>query len=325
MRVRSKWPIAALALALSAMLTPAAAHELKPAVLALKELSPGRFAVHWSPPVLRSGSTDARPAFPRHCAVESDTLVDCGSRGLVGTLRFPSESGGFARVSVDIDTLDEPPWLGVASGDPPELRLVDVPATAAMEQQLELAMVYAELGVEHILMGWDHLMFVAGLVLIVRTRRQLLATLTAFTVAHSITLGAATLKLIAVPVAPLELTIALSILLLAVEATRSETWTHRAPWSVAFAFGLLHGFGFASALGDVGLPSQHLPLALLTFNVGVEAGQLLAVAAFALVGRVCSRIPRARSAAERVLVLVLGGVAVYWCLERGLALWRTWA
>ncbi len=140
---------------------------------------------------------------------------------------------------------------------------------------------YLSLGVEHILLGVDHLLFVLGLLLIVRDRWVLIKTISAFTVAHSITLGIATLGVASAPVAPLNAAIALSILFLGpeiVRVRRGETsLTIRYPWLVAFAFGLLHGFGFASGLRSIGLPGSEIALALLMFNVGVEIGQLLFV------------------------------------------------
>jgi hydrogenase/urease accessory protein HupE len=141
-----------------------------------------------------------------------------------------------------------------------------------------MAVTYVSLGVEHILYGIDHLLFVLGLMLLVRDFRSLVKTITAFTIAHSITLAAATLGFVHVEVAPVEATIALSILFLAAELVRAQRGesgiAHRAPWIVAFAFGLLHGLGFASTLGRMGLPHSDIPLALLLFNVGVELGQL---------------------------------------------------
>src|SRR5262249_12390020 len=138
-------------------------------------------------------------------------------------------------------------------------------------------------GIEHILFGFDHLLFVLALILIVRNTRLLLLTVTAFTVAHSITLSLATLGVVHVPRPPVEACIALSILLLASEIVRSQrsqpSLTARWPWAVAFSFGLLHGLGFASALIDVGLPQGEVPLALFAFNLGVEAGQLAFIAA----------------------------------------------
>lgn len=210
----------------------------------------------------------------------------------------------------------------MATGDPALLWVSGTPRRAAPGELLAIAVGYAEMGVEHILTGVDHLMFVAGLLLFVGSARRLLLTITSFTVAHSVTLAAAALNVVHPPRAPVELCIALSILLLAVEASRTrETWTHRAPWLVAFVFGLLHGFGFASALVDVGLPPEHLALALASFNVGVEVGQLAAVAVVVGAYRFLVRGPRAAVRTRAAAVYVLGTASVYWCLDRAVGMW----
>jgi hypothetical protein len=192
---------------------------------------------------------------------------------------------------------------------------------------LDVIATYTALGIEHILLGVDHLLFVFALLLIVRGFGRLVATITAFTLAHSITLAAATLGVIRVAPAAVEATIALSILFLAVELARRRAgpagvpadlaW--RWPWLVAFAFGLLHGFGFAGALGEIGLPQQAVPLALLFFNLGVEIGQLLFIGALLMVALLCRRLSLAAPAwAPRFASYVIGSVAAFWVLERTL-------
>jgi hypothetical protein len=305
-----------------ATISPARAHEIRPAVLALRELSAGRFALHWSPPSDGTAAlNDAQPRFPEHCRHESETLIDCGERGLVGAIRF-DDGAAFSGVSVDIACFRGPRELRIASGDPAVLFVSGTPLRAALGQRVEIAGSYAGMGVRHILLGVDHLMFVAGLLLFVRSLRRLLLTITSFTLAHSLTLAASVLNLLHPARGPVELCIALSILLLAVEATRQRpTWTHRAPWVVAFVFGLLHGFGFASALIEVGLPPQHLPLALASFNIGVEGGQLVSVAVLAVGYRLLVRGARAAERAHGLAVFALGIASVYWCLQRGIGMW----
>ena len=194
---------------------------------------------------------------------------------------------------------------------------------------------YFSLGVDHIVTGFDHVLFVLGLFFIVlRTRaeggrraiaRGVLATVTAFTIGHSITLAVATLGLVRMPSAPIELLIALSVLLLAVELARDDrgTWTMRFPWVVAFAFGLLHGFGFAGALAEIGLPSEGIARPLLLFNLGVEAGQVAVVLAAAVLAAAIGRVAHERvgaadrrTAFETVAIYGIGTLAAYWCLER---------
>ena len=180
---------------------------------------------------------------------------------------------------------------------------------------------YFTLGVEHILLGIDHLLFVLALMLIVRGPLLLLKTITAFTIAHSITLALATLGHVSLPAAPVEAVIALSIVFVAAEIVRSRRGqtgiTGRSPWIVAFVFGLLHGFGFAGALGDVGLPQNDIPFALLLFNVGVEAGQL-AFVAIVLVLTAPARRPSVQLPRWATLVppYAIGGVAMFWVIER---------
>jgi hydrogenase/urease accessory protein HupE len=180
---------------------------------------------------------------------------------------------------------------------------------------------YLTLGIEHILTGIDHLLFVLGLLILARERWRLLATVTAFTVAHSITLALATLGMVHVPQRPVEAAIALSIVFVAVEILREREgrggFAARSPWIVAFGFGLLHGFGFAGALSEVGLPAHHIPLALLFFNIGVEIGQLLFIGAVLGLIRLAQRL-RARSTGwlELVPPYAIGTVATFWVFER---------
>jgi hypothetical protein len=232
---------------------------------------------------------------------------------------------GLAQTQTDVllrvDYLD-----GTASNQrlTPEAPTVTIPDRPGA---FEVVRTYLVLGVEHILLGIDHLLFVLALLLIVSGIGRLVATVTAFTVAHSITLGAATLGFVHVPSAPVEAIIALSILFLASELARQRTagggaaetdnLTRRFPWLVAFAFGLLHGFGFAGALSEVGVPQHAVPLALLFFNIGVELGQLLFIAAvfgFAwLVRRSAVRVP---AIWPRAVAYGVGSVAAFWVVER---------
>ena len=180
---------------------------------------------------------------------------------------------------------------------------------------------YLVLGVEHILLGIDHLLFVLALVLLVRGWRRLVGTITSFTVAHSITLALATLGFVHVPGPPVEACIALSIVFVAAEIIRSRQGspglTERAPWLIAFTFGLLHGLGFAGALSEVGLPQHAIPLALLFFNVAVELGQLAFVIIVLLILAVAARSPwRAPDWAWRVAPYTIGSVAMFWVIER---------
>jgi hydrogenase/urease accessory protein HupE len=183
-----------------------------------------------------------------------------------------------------------------------------------------IAWTYLRLGVEHILGGPDHLLFVLGLLLLVRGAWQLARTVTAFTVAHSLTLALAVLGVVHVPPQPVEATIALSLLFLAAELTRGPehrgSLTAHKPWLVALSFGLLHGFGFAGALAEVGLPDGEIPLALFQFNVGVELGQLLVVVSYVALARALRGRLQWRASWLRLAGYGIGSVAAYWCVER---------
>jgi hydrogenase/urease accessory protein HupE len=180
---------------------------------------------------------------------------------------------------------------------------------------------YGLLGVEHIATGIDHLLFVFGLLLLASGTRQLLATITAFTVGHSVTLALAALEIVHVPQAPVEVVIAVTIYVLAVELAREvragSTLLRRSPWAMAFAFGLLHGLGFAGALRETGLPQNDVPLALLAFNLGIEAGQVAFVAAVLAVTALIRPGLRSLPAwSVRVPVYAMGIASFYWILER---------
>jgi hydrogenase/urease accessory protein HupE len=249
-------------------------------------------------------------------------VIDCGAAGLVGEeIRFPRLDQTLSDVLVRIEQADGATFTQLVKPSRPWVLVQGPPSPWTVAWQ------YLELGVAHILLGFDHLLFVLALLLIVHGWRRLLATVTAFTVAHSITLAAATLGFVRVAGPPVEATIALSIVFLASELVKvshgQPSLTARAPWLVAFAFGLLHGFGFAGALADVGLPEAEIPLALLTFNLGVELGQLVFVFA-ALVGVwLLGRIRKDWPAwAAQVPAYGIGTLAAFWLVERVVGIWQ---
>jgi hydrogenase/urease accessory protein HupE len=195
----------------------------------------------------------------------------------------------------------------------------------AAPRAMQVAATYLILGVEHILLGIDHLLFVLALLILVKGTRRLLATVTAFTVAHSLTLAGATLGFVHMPGPPVEAAIALSIVFVAAEIVHSgqgmKGLTERFPWIVAFTFGLLHGFGFASALSEVGLPQTAIPVALLFFNVGVEIGQLLFIAFVFAVIATARQVMRRFAVSQptwtwRVPPYAIGSVAAFWAVQR---------
>jgi len=312
-------------------LAPTRAHEFSPGFLGLVELEPGVFRVQWKVS-LTGGLADAlSPRFPDGCAFDGGL-----SAYVMGDARVQQRKlrcdGGLAGQRIAIGGLpatmtDVLLRIDYLDGSAVTQRLTPaVPATVVPVAQGAAAVLgtYFMLGVEHILIGIDHLLFVFALLLLVDNVRRLVITITAFTVAHSITLGAATLGLIQVSQAPVEAVIALSILFLASELGRqpARADSHadlavRFPWIVAFIFGLLHGFGFAGALAEIGLPAQAVPLALLFFNLGVEAGQLIFIfAVLALAwGWRQARLPAPR--AWRIATAYgIGSVAAFWVLDR---------
>jgi hydrogenase/urease accessory protein HupE len=308
----------------------ASAHDGRPAYLQVTEVAPRRYEVIWRTPVLSGMRLPVVLRFPANTRnitepvlrELSDSLVERRiietEGGLTGTrIEIVGLQATITDVLVRVQLLDgtysttlvrpSKPWIEIATS----------------RSSLEVATAYLVHGIEHILFGYDHLLFVLALILIVRSTRMLLLTVTAFTVAHSITLSLATLGVVHVPGPPVEATIALSILLLACEIIRSDrgqaSMTAKWPWLVAFSFGLLHGFGFASALTEIGLPQGDIPLALFAFNVGVEAGQLIFIAVVLTALR-CAKLIMFPALVERharsIASYAIGSMAAYWFIDR---------
>jgi len=291
-------------------------HELDSASLSLREVGGGSFLVRWHASS-RTLNEDlaAAAVFPKPCRLQGPRL-ECGPSGLVGAIAFPWIEGTLTRVVVDVEWRNGTRLLRVASPGSPSVRAYGI-QVSGLGALAPIVVDYTILGVEHILTGFDHLLFVVALTLLVRRGRQLLATITAFTVAHSVSLALTVLGFVHVPVPPVEASIALSIVLVCGECLRpADSFTRRAPWAVAFAFGLLHGLGFASALLDLGVPEQHLPSALLCFNVGVELGQLAIIAVVFGLRRLAMRLRLDRDWTRRGLIYAMGGVAAFWSLDR---------
>jgi hydrogenase/urease accessory protein HupE len=311
---------ALLVLAGSLVAPSAEAHAIDTATLTLTEVADGKFTIEWQT-VAKSLRELREPArYPKSCR-RRDALLDCGPFGLTGTIEFPWLEGSESRVIVLIDWRSGARQLRIVNGRAPHLSVYGVPASAGLGFLKPIAVDYTRLGVEHILSGFDHLMFVLAITILVRKRRTLVAAITAFTLAHSVTLAATVFGWVTLPSAAVETTIALSIVLACAECLRpSDSLAHRLPWLVTFAFGLLHGMGFASALLETGLPEQHVPSALLFFNVGVELGQLAAIAAFLAASWLVTRLDWRPAWSKRAFIYAMGSTAAYWSLERGLAM-----
>jgi hydrogenase/urease accessory protein HupE len=318
-----------LALILAAILSAslAEAHELRPAFLELHETLPGEFSVLWKTPMLGDARLALEPVFSGKVTALSPMITRTVPGAAIQTwaVRAPSLRGQTLRVGglegtmtdalVRVEFADGSTWTQRLT---PHRPAATIPAA---ESAFAVAGVYLRLGVEHILTGVDHLLFVLALLIVARGRRRLLASVTAFTAAHSITLALATLGFVRVPQQPVEAVIALSIVFVAVEIVRGRQGhagiAGRSPWIVAFAFGLLHGFGFAGALSEIGLPPAHIPLALLFFNLGVELGQLLFVAVVLGAAWLFRRLwARTSQWTELVPPYVIGTVAMFWVIQR---------
>ncbi|MEJ2339599.1 MAG: HupE/UreJ family protein [Gemmatimonadales bacterium] len=305
----------------------AAAHEVRPGYLELRQLADGTYDVLFKVPARGDWRLSLDVRFPAHC-VSTDPTRRFDGVAYIDRYRVTCAGGLIGEQVVIVglsDTrTDVLARVERADGTTQVARLTPrdfVFTVVAAPGAAEVAQTYFGLGVQHILFGFDHLLFVLALVLVVGDWGRLAKTVTAFTVAHSLTLGAATLGLVHVPQKPVEAAIALSIAFVAADILRAAdgrpSLTTRAPWLMAFLFGLLHGLGFASALSEIGLPAGDIPLALLLFNVGVEAGQLLFIAAVLLAIAVARRLPAAVPRLARPLpAYAIGALAMFWVIER---------
>lgn len=323
---------------LLALLLPAEsmAHRFAPSLLRLFEVGPGEYKVVWKTPAQRVSGVPLVPEFPAICTapdagagtlegtgVISSWTMQCEGSLVGQTLSIAGLVENSASVLLSIESREGYYYQTLLSGDRSGFL---VPAEPTW---VEVMREYSWLGAEHIWGGIDHLLFVFGLLLLVGWNRSLFWTITAFTVGHSVTLSLVTLGFFEYPVALVEFAIALSIFVLALELARQDGagLFRRYPWWLAGGFGLLHGMGFAGALAEVGIPQSELPLALLFFNLGIEAGQLAFIAVVALLGLTLNRVygrfrgrwTIADALSGRALpVYVLGSLSAMWCIERGL-------
>ncbi len=325
-----RYPVLLL-LASFAMVT--LAHEARPGYLQLTQTAPTTIELLLKLPAVGNMRLSLSPRLPEHCELVAPAIthivdgayleratLSCATSLTGETIRIDGLSSTLTDVLVRFERMDGTVQVSRLTPAAPSFVVEESPSA------LEVATTYLTIGVEHILFGVDHLLFVLALLLVVQGWRRLVATLTAFTVAHSVTLAAATLGLVNVPQQPVEAVIALSIVFVAGEIVHISqgraSMTRRWPWIVAFVFGLLHGLGFAGALSQVGLPEQSIPLALLLFNLGVELGQLLfigAIAAAAFLLRATeSRWPLWTKALP---AYGIGTVAVFWVVERTVGFW----
>jgi hypothetical protein len=310
------------------------ADEIRPGYLELNTTDGNVYSVKWKVPMKGDMVLSLKPVFPDSCT-DRTPPSKMSSGGAMITRWSLACSDGIRDKTIRIDglentmtdvlvrTVHEDGITQMVRLTPTETAFV----VAAQTTSLDVIRVYTSLGIEHILLGVDHLLFVFALLLIVNGWRRLVGTITAFTLAHSITLAAATMGYVHVAQAPVEAVIALSILFLATEIIHNRQGrpgiAKRFPWLVAFIFGLLHGFGFAGALAEIGLPEQSIPLALLFFNVGVELGQLLFVTAVVSVGWVLRKLfmDKVLTGGEVAASYLIGGTAAFWVIERIYSFW----
>lgn len=326
-------PVLLALLVLCAACLPARvqAHALDPGYLELTSLPGDRWRVTWRVPDVDGQPMPLAARLPEGCAGTASPPPVFDGRawvsGWIATCSAGLAGGEIAIEGLERTRTDTLVRYELAPGVPRIHRLTatdpafTVPADAGLP---EIVASYVGLGVMHILGGIDHLLFVLALLLLVRDRARLLWAVTAFTLAHSITLAAASLGWLRVPPPPVEAVIALSIVFLAYELTlppaQRDRLAERFPWTVSFAFGLVHGLGFAGALREIGLPDGDIPLALLSFNIGVELGQLLFIAAVLALGLAATRlIPvlgRNGATFSRATGYAIGTIAAFWVIER---------
>jgi len=334
-----------LVIILFAFLLPstASSHEVRPGYLEMIEINPQTWDVLWKVPAKNDKRLALYVGFPAHCTESEPSSrfiggayierwrVSCESSLYGEILTIKGLPGTRTDVLARILRLDDTSQTQRLTPGTPAFEVTRT------ETWTQVALTYAGLGVEHILLGIDHLLFVLALLFLVGNWPRLIGTVTAFTLAHSLTLAAATLGWVRVPQSPVEAVIALSIVLVATEIIHKQQGrpglAARMPWVVAFVFGLLHGFGFAGALIEIGLPQTAIPIALAFFNIGVELGQLMFIAAVFLVFLVLHKIlDRSKSQASegtwmiadrfsKSASYVIGTLAAFWLFERTLAFW----
>jgi hypothetical protein len=326
--VNSRVIVLAFALGLGVSV-PVQAHTSLPAYLELQEKAPGTFDMLWRLPTAEGPPPAIYPIFPSSCVVPPQLSTEQGPGSIVqrGTIRCGSQGLKGAKLEIEglpLTILDAFVKINFAGGQTVTqiLRPLTPSFVVLADGKTKIdALGYVELGIGHILYGIDHLLFVLGLLLIVEGARTLFKTITAFTVAHTITLGLATFGVVHVAPTPVEAVIALSIVFLAAEIAQAHRGviglTYQKPWLVAFAFGLLHGFGFAGTLAQIGLPTHDIPMALLFFNVGVETGQIIFVVAFlAFVHSLRELEIQLPAWSYEIPSYAIGSLASFWFLQR---------
>ena len=309
------------------------AHEIRPAYLQIVQVSQNTYEVFWKVPSMGDAVPKIQPVFPNSFLME----IKKPPNQIPGSVIYYYSLNGEEALSGQklyiqglnktlIDVLVNITYL---NGEKATFMLQadkDSQIIPGQTSSFDVIKTYSVLGIEHILLGIDHLLFVLALILITKGKWKIIKTITAFTIAHSITLSLAALGYVSFPGAPVEAVIALSIVFLAIELVHNlegkQTLTSRKPWIVAFSFGLLHGFGFAGALSDIGLPQQDIPLTLAFFNVGVELGQIMFVVVVLLFLRIVNLKSNWPAYMKKIPAYAIGSIAAFWMIQRVVAFWN---
>ncbi len=310
----------------------AAAHEMRPALLQIKQTSDQAYEVLWKIPRMDDMVLNIRPVFPDWFQLQKEEAPTPAGGGALLRYVFTT-SRDVHQMPIAIKGLEETVvdvivYISLQNGETFSFTIQPGSPSAVVPAKETLwgtASTYLLLGIEHILLGPDHLLFVLALLLIVSGARRMITTITAFTLAHSITLSMAALGFLGLPGPPVEATIALSIMFLAWEMIHLQegkpTFTAKKPWLVAFSFGLLHGLGFAGALADIGLPQTQVPAALAFFNIGVELGQLIFIAVALLVIKLIIKHLHFFTAWKKIPAYAIGSIAAFWLIDRVIGFW----
>ena len=314
------------------MISRAESHEIRPAYLQILEVAPLQYEIYWKVPRMGDAVPRIQPVFPEGFELEIlENPKQTPDAAIYTYLLKSKESLRGKELFINglnktlIDVLVSITFL---NGEKTTLMLQadrDRGVIPGETSAMQVVKTYTILGIEHILLGIDHLLFVLALIMITKGKWRILKTITAFTLAHSITLSLAALGIVNFPGPPVEAVIALSIVFLASEILRNlrgeQTMTGKKPWIVAFTFGLLHGFGFAGALSDIGLPRTEIPLALAFFNIGVELGQIIFVVVMLLVIYLISLKKNWSPVLKKVPAYAIGSLAAFWMIERIVGFW----
>lgn len=317
---------------LLAIINKAKAHEVRPAYLGITQITDSTYQVVWKVPAMGDLVPKITPSLPDSWNVLSQegkaaegSVVNYinikAVEDIAGeTLVISGLDKTIMDVLINIQLNNGSQYSELITPDNPFYEIPSEPSTWKVVQS------YLILGIDHILLGIDHLLFVLALILVTKGKWRIIKTVTAFTIAHSITLSLAALGIMSIPIPPVEAVIALSIVFLAREIILHDDFknslTYRMPWLIAFTFGLLHGFGFASALSETGLPQSAIPLALAFFNVGVEVGQIIFVAIVLSIGYIISKLPiQVPLWLRKSPAYIIGSLAFYWVIDRVIGFW----